>query len=147
MMQLREMSLEDVPEIYQIEKEVFAGTWSESSIESCLWRDIYFSYVITCHQEILGYFIAASIFDEGELLRIAVLPKYRKRGIGRQLMQHYMQKNLERGVEKSFLEVRKSNIAAISLYKKMGFAITGSRKNYYTAPTEDALIMNWQRLL
>ena len=78
--------------------------------------------------------------DSADLLDIAVLPEQRGRGKAKALMQFMIDDLLKKGVTQIFLEVRKSNDSAIALYKKFGFEQISERKNYYSDPTEDALI-------
>lgn len=85
----------------------------------------------------IGYYIASLSFDEAELYRIAVLPKYRGRGYGSVLMEDFL-KSCPKVTERIFLEVRESNAAAIGLYEKNGFEIISRRKKYYG--NEDGLI-------
>ena len=82
----------------------------------------------------------SKIAGEGYVTNIAVLPEFRRKGIGRALLQ-YVINDCENQLEFISLEVRVSNDAAISLYKKFGFAEVGRRKRFYTHPDEDALIM------
>ena len=82
-------------------------------------------------------------FDDAELIRIAVAPKYRRLGYGRKLMDALIKEAADRGIGNIFLEVRRGNAAAIRLYESAGFEQTGVRKDYYHAPKEDALIMRY----
>jgi ribosomal-protein-alanine N-acetyltransferase len=81
------------------------------------------------------------IAGEGELMRIAVHPELRGRGLSRKLMDQLEETAREKGAEALTLEVRKSNRTAIELYKSYGFGEEAVRKNYYENPAEDALIM------
>ncbi len=85
-----------------------------------------------------GYFAAA---DQADILDVAVSPTHRRRGIARALMETVLGDARKNGVETVFLEVRTSNAPAIALYTALGFTPCGKRKNYYTAPREDALLM------
>jgi ribosomal protein S18 acetylase RimI-like enzyme len=73
--------------------------------------------------------------------RIAVLPQYRGLGIGEALTAKLIQKSRELKLDWLMLEVRPSNIAAVTLYNKLGFAEIGKRPNFYSFPREDALLM------
>ena len=74
-------------------------------------------------------------------MNLAVAPEYRRKGIGRSLMQALTEVLHTQGMESLFLEVRASNEAAIALYNEFGFVQVGTRKKYYVNPTEDALIL------
>jgi len=91
--------------------------------------------------DILGFMLLRLIGDEGELLQIAVARDSRRCGIADILMEALQRYALDNALKSVFLEVRKSNEAAIALYKKHGYEPVGLRKNYYTSPVEDAVIM------
>ena len=90
---------------------------------------------------VLGFIVLRRAADEGELLQIAVAGAAQRRGVADSLMSEALNRARGTGVETVYLEVRKSNTAAVSLYKKHGFAFSGTRKNYYADPTEDAAVM------
>lgn len=93
-------------------------------------------------EELCGYLSYSNICGEIEICKIAVLPKFRKKGIATELLEKMLSDNYS----KVFLEVRKSNIPAINLYKKLGFKEINRRKNYYSNPTEDAIIMTKEEI-
>ena len=76
-----------------------------------------------------------------DILSVAVRPSFRRFGIGKMLMDNIIVTADKKGVTDVFLEVRKSNISAISLYEKTGFEKIGERKNFYDLPREDAVLM------
>ena len=88
-----------------------------------------------------GYAACLLSVDTADLLDIAVLSEYRGKGRADALMTFLQAECLARGIKEIFLEVRASNTPAISLYKKHGYQEISIRKKYYSAPTEDALIM------
>ena len=81
---------------------------------------------------------------EGEITNVAVAKKFRRRGIGRALMEYMLKEAELLGMESATLEVRISNTPAIRLYESLGFQGEGVRPNFYEKPKEDALIM-WKR--
>ena len=81
--------------------------------------------------EIVGYACGTSLFEDSELLRIAVLPEKRKGGLGTELLLALIAEAKEKGAEKMFLEVREGNTPALKLYEKHGFTPIRVRKNYY----------------
>ena len=91
---------------------------------------------------ILGYCGLYMAADEGEIINVAVCPKFRKKGIGDLLLTALIEEGHRNGVCRFFLEVRVSNAAAICLYEKHGFVRQGIRKNFYQDIHEDAYVMN-----
>lgn len=94
---------------------------------------------------IVGFTGMMILADEAELLYIAVEESYKRKGIGTRLMDAVFYVLEKHFVWRLLLEVRKSNETAQKFYKTRGFRIMGERKNYYSHPTEDALIMEWVR--
>jgi len=84
------------------------------------------------------------IGDELHINTIAVDPARRRSGLGRALMEAVLAQVAEEEVTRATLEVRRSNLAAQRLYERLGFAVAGQRRNYYSHPEEDALIL-WRR--
>lgn len=91
--------------------------------------------------KVIGFAGIMLVADEAELLNIAVTGTFRGRGIGQKLLTKMLSEASRRGVQRMLLEVRKSNEPAINLYHKNGFVELGERKNYYSNPEEDAVIM------
>lgn len=89
----------------------------------------------------IGYAGFWNVSGEGDITNVAVLPEYRKNGIGSMLISEMIKTAVTLKLELLTLEVRKSNIAAQGLYKKYGFDIIGERKRYYSDNGEDAWIM------
>lgn len=90
---------------------------------------------------VAGYAAFHRIGDEAELHNLAVDPAQRRRGLGRALLAAGVRTMRELGVRHLFLEVRATNLAAIELYRSLGFRLLYTRRNYYQNPEEDALVM------
>ena len=90
---------------------------------------------------VIGFFAGWIVEDELHVNNIASHPAYRQIGIGRRLLEAAINEARMRGVLFVLLEVRASNEAAQSLYRKLGFDFVGRRRDYYRAPTEDAFVM------
>ncbi len=126
--------------VAQIEQACFAEPWTEEGLREEL--DNACARFLVAEAEdgaVAGYIGCHTVLDEGYIANVAVSPAYRRRGIGRQLVQAL----LERSEDLAFvtLEVRVSNQAAIALYTDCGFRSVGVRKKFYSHPTEDALLM------
>lgn len=84
--------------------------------------------------EIVGFSLFRTVAEESELLLVGVLPSSQRRGIGRRLLDEFVDCSRERGVGRVHLEVRDGN-AAMSLYRATGFSAVGRRRNYYHGET------------
>ena len=137
---IRQMYRDDVPDILAIEQEVYPDPWQQDMFHQEIDHNSAF-VLLTSTSEIVGYICVIHAVDEIMISNIAIKRKYQNRGFGGLLLDFIIDLYKERGFEKCFLEVRKSNFRAISLYQKKGFTNIGLRKGYYTTPPEDALVM------
>ena len=129
----------DIPAIANIEKVCFSLPWSESAILESMNATTTF-YVGYQNDVVVTYMGVSKIAGEGYVTNIAVLPEYRRKGIGKALLE-YVIADCKDELEFISLEVRVSNTPAITLYENAGFKQVGLRKRFYTHPDEDALIM------
>ena len=127
--------------IAEIEKLCFSDPWSLNSICSELSNPLSLWLVALDGDRVVGYVGSQTVLDGADMMNLAVLPQYRKQGIGEALVTHLVQCLREKGAICLALEVRQSNEPAIRLYKKLGFAQVGVRPNYYRNPRENALIL------
>lgn len=134
----------NIDPIYQIESTAQSHPMSKKVMLSCLGKR-YFNAAIWLDGEVAGFYIGEFLIDESSLIEICVAPKFQGRGLGRHLMQHYVDVALKKGAMSCWLEVRESNIAARKLYQALDFNEVDCRINYY--PTEggheDAIIMSY----
>ena len=140
---IREMTEADIKEIAELEKECFSEPWSENSLRDELANETARFYVLRDSEKLLGYIGANNICNEVYITNVAVNSKCRGKGYGEILVKHLIKQS---EAERAFfitLEVRKSNENAIKLYEKCGFKLIGERKNFYSKPTEDALIYTY----
>jgi [ribosomal protein S18]-alanine N-acetyltransferase len=140
---LRHMKHEDLDVIVELEKVLFSQPWNLASFEYELEQPYSESYVVVCGDRIVAYFMMWSLLDEMHVLNIAVIPEYRRKGIARWLLEMFIEKSQQNHIRIIHLEVRESNVGAIRLYEKIGFKNVGRRRNYYSEPTEDALLMSY----
>ena len=140
---LRDMLAEDLPQVHATENQFDGTPWSISSFSYELGNRDAILKVAILHEQVIGYICIRSLLDITHLLKITVLPRFRRRGIGRALLQNALQtlRDSRPDTHELTLEVRESNSAAIKLYKKEGFKATGRRPGYYRRPDEDAIIM------
>jgi [ribosomal protein S18]-alanine N-acetyltransferase len=138
---IRRMRAPDLPRVMQIELSTFSMPWSESTFRGLIRRSDSDLFVAELRGAVAGYSVFWAVTDQGELGNVAVAEEYRGRGIGRALVDAVLERAAERGVHEIFLEVRRSNDGAQTLYRTLGFAQVGQRKNYYQEPAEDAIVM------
>lgn len=137
---ITEMKAEHVDDIVQIENICFSSPWTREGIEEELSNpNAHFLAAVT-EDGVCGYIGVQEVFSEAYITNIAVLPQYRKNGIGKALMLSAADGAMNRNCEFLTLEVRESNSAAIRLYESLGFELMGKRKDFYTNPNEDGLI-------
>lgn len=140
---IRDMAESDIKEIAELEKECFSEPWSEDSLKGELTNETARFYVLRDNEKLLGYIGANNICGEIYITNVAVNSACRGKGYGKILVNHLLkQSELEKALFVT-LEVRKSNANAIALYEKCGFKKIGERKNFYSKPTEDALIYTY----
>ena len=132
---------QDAPVLAQIEYSCFSSPWSESSIEEALSDPKYVFFKLICEGETVGYGGIMTVLDESDIVNIAVLPEFRGRGYGRMLLLALENEAKRQGAELLHLEVRQSNRVAVGLYESFGFTTDGIRKNYYSKPLENAVLM------
>ncbi len=140
---LRTMSMFDVDSVCAVEARCYSHPWSRGNFVDSLTSG-YLAQVLESPQgEMLGYFVAMQGVDEMHLLNIAVSPDFQSAGLGRQMLKALELQALERQLHMVWLEVRRSNMRAQSLYKRLGFVEVGLRKGYYPAVLrrEDAVVM------
>lgn len=147
---IRKMAPKDIATVARLESRSFTVPWPEALLEDCLNSRIDKVWVLEESDHVsktpvlCGYCNFRIIAGEGELMRIAVAPEFRGRGYARNLMGILVADARQNQVSAITLEVRSSNLSAINLYKSYGFVIEAVRRNYYTKPVEDGLIM-WRR--
>ena len=140
-MTVRMMSEADIDAVAALECQVFSGEWTRDVLLHHLSSDNQLSIVADEDGALLGYLLGICVAGEAEVYSFAVNPRYRKQGIGEQILDSFINEAGAQSVESCFLEVRCSNYAAIRLYRKVGFENVGLRKNYYHNPPEDGFIM------
>lgn len=142
----RAMTLADIAAVGAIEQEAFTSPWSEAAFYNELTNNQFAYYtVVECEGDVIGYGGMWAIVEEAHVTNIAISSRYRRKGIGTRLLHSMQETALLLGMKNMTLEVRISNLAAQSIYEKLGFRAEGVRKRYYTDNQEDALIM-WAEL-
>jgi ribosomal-protein-alanine N-acetyltransferase len=130
--------------VAELEKMCFSQPWSKSSLELLTKEGIGVGMVCSKDGKVCAYGGMIVAVDEGQITNIATHPDYRRQGYGRAIVEALVKHARMNGLDSISLEVRESNRAAIDLYTKLGFKVEGKRKDFYTKPTENALIMIWR---
>lgn len=138
---LREMLVDDLDQVMEIEKDLFHVPWTREGFFTFLTRKDSMFLVAEDKGEILGYCGLLMVLDEGDVTNVAVRRDRQREGIGHFLVDSLVRLAAGCGVTTIHLEVRAGNHTAVRLYERMGFARDGIRKGYYTNPAEDALLM------
>ena len=131
-----------IPSAAQIEKLCFSDPWSEKAFEDSL-KNSYSHFKVWEEERVEGYIGFYALSGEGSITNVAVHPGSRNKGIGEALVKEVIKVGKELDLDYITLEVRVSNTPAKSLYLKCGFQEMGIRKNFYSKPREDAVIMNY----
>lgn len=139
---IRELKEEDLAEVLEISKESFTIPWSLKSFMNEFLSKYSILKVAELNGQIVGYIVIRKLFEEAEILSIAVKKEFRRRGIATKLIENILDE-IKDSVKVCFLDVRVSNEAAIKLYEKLGFKKVGIRKKYYVYPEEDAVLMRF----
>lgn len=137
---VREMDESGASQSAVLEKECFSHPWKLSEYEKARKDNKFVCLCAYSDGEFAGFLMACSVLDEGQLLDIAVAPKFRRAGIASALVGELIARMEARGVKTLMLEAREKNIPARSLYEKYGFTAVGKRKKYYKDPTDDAVL-------
>jgi [ribosomal protein S18]-alanine N-acetyltransferase len=138
---IRAMAEADLPAVMAIEKASFTMPWTLETFRGLLRRSDSHLFVAEAAGEVVAYAVVWIVVDQAELGDIAVVEDWRRQGIGRRLLETVLERVRSRGVRELFLEVRVSNHEARALYERYGFVEVGRRKDYYSTPREDALVL------
>lgn len=130
-----------ISELVSFSALFFDEKWSESSFSNEIKKSNSAIFCAFFDKKIVGVACIENQFGDGYLHNIAVADDYRRQGIAKKLMDKCCDFLQSKGVDKIFLEVRKSNSNAQNLYKKCGFDTVCVRKGFYANPTEDAYSM------
>ena len=137
---------EHMPQILKIEQDAISPPWTHGALLNEIYEtDSHFFVALDDptppSHSVAGFSILRRVGDDGELLQIAVAKTARRSGIGDLLMKKTLDHARENRYKSVFLEVRRGNGAAMSLYRKHGFAALRTRRDYYCDPVEDAFVM------
>jgi len=134
MVEIRTMHYTDLKQVITVEKKAYPHPWTLGIFRDCL-RIGYNAWVMTLDRAVIGYGIMMLAPGEAHILNVCIEPDYQRKGLGRHLLHHLIEKSDKTDIDMVMLEVRRSNVQAKQLYLSEGFHELGVRKAYY--PTED----------
>lgn len=137
---IREPGPGDLEAIEQLEKQCFADPWSAAVIDSELHASGRYHRVALAQNQIVGYLLAMWILDELHVNKLGVLPRFRRRGVGRELIDDCETFARSRGITTIRLEVRETNLTAINFYESLDYRAEYRRPGYYRGG-EAAVVM------
>lgn len=137
----REMLVEDLDQVMEIEEDLFSVPWTREGFLTYLMKKDTMFFVVEEKEKILGFCSMMAVLDEGDILNVAVRRDRQKEGIGQFLVASILRMADMQGIRLVHLEVREGNGAARRLYERLGFKEDGLRRNYYENPVENAVLM------
>lgn len=139
---IREMQVDDVERIVELEHQLFTSVWSRNDfLYEILDNHFSHNFVLEDGNKIIGYVGVWIMYEQSQITTIGIDSDYQRKGYGELLMKEVIDFARQLECEVMSLEVRQSNQKAISLYKKLGFEKQAIRKNYYQDNHEDAFLM------
>lgn len=141
--EIKNLSLDDVSEMMQIERQAYAFPWTENVLRDCL-QGAYLCRGLILSDVLCAYAVLSVAVGECHILNVCVDPRVQGKGIASEFLKKMLNEAVEWHAEIAFLEVRESNVAALALYSKLGFSEIGRRKGYYRNGDnrEDALVLS-----
>ena len=142
-LEIKKMTPAHIEEIARLEKECFSSPWSEDGLKTEMDNSFARFFVALSGGKIAGYIGSHNVLGDVYITNVAVFPELRRNGVGKALVGYLVNQMKAENAEFVTLEVRKSNMKAISLYEKLEFEKVGERKNFYEKPVEDAILMTY----
>ncbi len=144
--QVRVMTAGDLARVLEIEQVAFRNPWSADLLRRELGHD--WSTILVAEEPgprgqltLVGFVIFWVVHDELHVLNVATAPEHRNRGVARTVLEAALDQGRSKRCTLATLEVRRSNAAALGLYRDFGFRPVGIRPNYYVDEGEDAIVM------
>lgn len=132
----------DLDDVVRIEQKSFSAPWTQKMFRDELVGNPFASLFVSREAgTIVGHVCYWVIFEELHIMNLAVNPDYRRRGIANAMMTQAITHACTQGAHSAMLEVRASNVSAIAFYTQIGFQQIALRKQYYSNPVEDAMIL------
>jgi ribosomal-protein-alanine N-acetyltransferase len=144
---IRKMKLDDLEQVVAIDQASFSLPWPERSFRYEITDNpASRCWVVEMDGRVVGMLVLWLIVDEAHVATVATHVDYRRRGIGRTLLEQALNSARGEGARSAHLEVRESNAVAREMYRKYGFVESGRRPRYYKDNNEDAILMTLESL-
>jgi len=144
-LQIMPATLDDLPDLVRLEEACFSAPWTSKMLSAELTGNQFAHFLVARDAgnggAIVGYLCYWIVFEEVRLMNLAVVESMRRRGIAARLVEEALRAGCAQAATRAVLEVRTSNQAARSLYRRFGFVDVSTRHDYYTNPIEDAVLM------
>ena len=139
---VKKLGSEHLLDVAAMERDTFSAPWSERMLEEICLSDQGVGFVALDEDGSVAAYVTAMVVPyEVQIANVATRADRRSRGLATRVILALTEFAKELSAEQISLEVRVSNAAAISLYKKLGFFEAGIRKNFYACPREDGIVM------
>jgi ribosomal-protein-alanine N-acetyltransferase len=138
------MTHNDIEQVLKIEEQCNLSKWSKKDYKKELVSENSIALVAKQNQNIVGFLLARTTSAESDLYNIGVLENHQKKGVGGLLLKKFLLIGQKRNVRSFWLEVRESNLNAIKFYRKYGFREIQKRNNFYSKPSEHAIVMKYE---
>lgn len=135
------LTADDIDDVMNIERHSFNPPWSKSMFMEELANPGSVCMVFRFDHKVVAFELFWILLDEAHLMNIAVIPDFRRLGIGEHMMKRLEETCVQKGVRRILLDVARRNEPARLLYRKSGFSSVGFRKRYYPAINDDAIVM------
>jgi ribosomal-protein-alanine acetyltransferase len=146
-MRIRKASYDDLEAIVSLQKKTpQAAQWTRADYAKLAGDPLGLILVVELERisppTLAGFAAFHYVMDEAELRNMAVDPAHQRQGLGQELLAEGEKRLLAQGVRRIYLEVRASNLSAQRLYYSAGFGLRSRRKDYYSDPREDGLVLS-----
>ena len=143
----KKITQKEIETVSLLESESSENPWTKNQLSASVSNPNNLCYALLVNSKIVGYIVAMLAVDSADILNVAVHKDFKRNGYGSSLISYLSQELYCRNIKSIFLEVRRGNFAAISLYLSLGFEEISIRKNYYSknsnglSTKEDGIIM------
>ena len=134
------LSLKEIDSIVSIEKDSSKHPWTKKQLSESIANPNILSYILILESKIIGYILAMPSIDSADILNVVIHKDFQRKGFGSNLIAKLTKELNKKKIKTIFIEVRKSNLSAISFYLSLGFKEISIRKNYYSKNSNELSI-------